>query len=56
MRRIEDFHVAINSELDSDSDTITYSDDEMFLSNSSLKSESIAKELKESNKIQNNQE
>ena len=56
MRRIEDFHVAINSELDSDSDTIIYSDDEMFLSNSSLKSESIAKELKELNKIQNNQE
>ena len=53
MRRIEDFHVAINSELDSDSDTITYSDDEMFLSNSS---ESIDKELKESNKNQNNQE
>ena len=49
MRRIEDFHMAINSEIDSDSDTITYSDDEMFLSNNS-ETESIAKELEESNK------
>ena len=48
MRRIEDFQFAINSEIDSDSDTITYSDDEMFLSNSSLKS--IDKEIKESKK------
>ena len=56
MRRIEDFHMAINSEIDSDSDTITYSDDEMFLSNSSLKSESIDKELKESTKQNNNLE
>ena len=54
MRRIEDFHMAINSEIDSDSDTVTYSDDEMFLSNSSLKSESIDKELKESQKQNNN--
>ena len=54
MRRIEDFHIAINSEIDSDSDTVTYSDDEMFLSNSSYKSESIDKELKEISKNQNN--
>lgn len=55
MRRIEDFQFAINSEIDSDSDTMTYSDDEMFLSNGSLKSESIDKEMKES-KNQNNTE
>ena len=55
MRRIEDFQLAINSEIDSDSDTITYSDDEMFLSNCSLESESVDKEMKESKKPNNSE-
>ena len=49
MRRIEDFHTAISSEIDSDSDTITFSEDDLFLSQQSLFAGSIAYELNEVN-------
>ena len=46
LKRIDDFHTAITSDIDSDSDTITYSgDDDVFSSNYTLSSESIAQEL-----------
>ena len=49
MKRIEDFHTAISSEIDSDSDTITCSDDDIFVSRQSLISGSIAQEIMEFN-------
>ena len=46
LKRIDDFHTAITSDIDSDSETITYSgDDDVFSSNYTLSSESIAQEL-----------
>ena len=48
LKRIDDFHTAISSEMDSDTDTITFSGEEdIFSSNYTLTSESIANELLE---------
>ena len=53
LKRIEDFHTAISSEIDSDSDTITFSDEEFLetLSQSRQSSirDSIAQEISEVN-------
>ena len=49
MKRIKDFHTAITSDIDSDSDTITYSDDD---SSFASRPQSLALELNEANMFQ----
>ena len=49
MKRIKDFHTAITSDIDSDSDTITYSDDD---SSFTSRPQSLALELNEANMFQ----
>ena len=49
MKRIKDFHTAITSDIDSDSDTITYSDDD---SSFTSRPQSLALELNEASMLQ----
>ena len=49
MKRIKDFHTAITSDIDSDSDTITYSDDD---SSFASRPQSLALELNEASMLQ----